>query len=155
HYNYVYITLPYLLMLAAGLWFGRRYKKLPELAVLVAFWFFPTLALAIFSKGTSSRWIYPFSLPLIPVVAFGIFSVSYEIWKRLQAYSLLARRTFIASVIIVIILYPGIQTVMLIVNPLKANIAFEDHIQYYACATWAIRDIVRELKTEANGKPIF
>ena len=148
-----YITLPYLAMIIASLFFGWKQKR--QILLLLAYWFLPMFALAVFSRGTSSRWIYPFSLPLLSVIAFGIFEVCQELWKRLKSYSLLAKRTFVAGVIFVVILYPATQTVILAINPFKANIPFVDSEQYLSCATWSIRDIVTELKTKAHGKKIF
>ena len=112
-------------------------------------------ALTIFSRGTSSRWIYPFSLPLLPLIAFGLISFCSAISSRLKVYPSPIRITLLTGLTIAVILYPAAQTLTLAVNPHKANIPFVDREQYISCANWSIRDIVAELKIQANTKKVF
>jgi 4-amino-4-deoxy-L-arabinose transferase-like glycosyltransferase len=83
-YFVYYITLPFLAFIPLALWFGRQHMRV--LLLLLAYSFLPLLALAVFGRGIGSRWIYPFTLPLIPVIAHGLHSVIIVLWQRRKIY---------------------------------------------------------------------
>jgi len=148
---WTYITPSYILLLAMSPFFLSKHKKVELL--LLGYWFLPTLALAIFAKGVASRWMFLFTLPLLPLIAFTFVSLYLHIFKALSRYHQILINFIMSAFTVLIFCYPVIQVLLLAVDPYDAN--SPDKFAFYYCSLWGVRDIAPYLTHEAKKRKIF
>ncbi len=70
-YLFLYLTPSYILLLFSSVFFSAKQRRITLL--LLAYFFLPVFALGVFARGgVASRWIYPYTLPLVPLMAWGL-----------------------------------------------------------------------------------
>lgn len=151
-----YLTVTYVAMIGTAFWFARRHRRLLlSMLVLLAYWLLPSFALAVFGRGIQSRWIYPFILPLLPIAAYGVYSSCEALIARIRAHSRVLKVCIAAVFVGLIVVYSIAQTVTFVIAPQRANLPRVDKWQYVSCANWTIRNMVLDLKIQAQHHKIF
>jgi 4-amino-4-deoxy-L-arabinose transferase-like glycosyltransferase len=150
-YLFLYITPPYILLLFSSVFFSAKQRRITLL--LLAYFFLPIFALGMFGKGISSRWIYPYTLPLLPLMAWGLMAL-------IQKTKLLVpkKRAYIPVTVLLLLFmaYPAFEVFTLAIRPYNAHIPAIDKYQYITSAYWGLRDnVMPYLKAQSQGKMIF
>jgi hypothetical protein len=122
--------------------------------LLLAYFFLPIFALGVFARGgVASRWIYPYTLPLVPLMAWGMAALmqkSKQLVAKKHAYILF-------SVLLMLVMaYPAFEVMTIAIRPYNAIIFAEDKATYVTRAYWGLRDSVMPyLKAQAQNRKIF
>lgn len=150
-YLFLYITPPYLLLLFSSIFFSAKQRRTTLL--LLAYFFLPIFALCVFGREISSRWIYPYTLPLVPLMAWGLMALlqkTKHLVPKKQAYILLS------VLFLLFMAYPAFEVFTIAIRPYNAHLPAIDKYQYITSAYWGLRDsVVPYLKAQAQDQRIF
>ncbi len=151
-YLFLYLTPTYILLLFSSVFFSERQRRITLL--LLAYSFLPIFALGVFARGgVASRWIYPYTLPLVPLMAWGLATLMQKT-KQLVAKK---HAYIVLSVLLLFFMaYPIFEVMTIAIRPYYANLDAGDKTTYVTTAYWGLRDSVMPyLRAKAQNRKIF
>lgn len=140
-----YVTLPVLVLIILGLIFGLLNKR-REILFLFVWFIFPFVSLAFFGRVIFPRFILFMTVPLFVIAGFAL---NYFFGR--------IRNNFIPFIISAVFLtYPFYQSLVLIVNPVYANIPTTDRNQLFDDwpSGYGVKEVVSFLENKSKTEKV-
>lgn len=140
----IYFSIPFILVVIYSFIFKSFYRE----KVLLLLWFLlPFLALLVFGKTLYPRYLFFMSLPLLPILAFGLYKIS----------TVLRNKLLIGIIAIGFFAYPFYSSLMILTNFSNAPIPRSDLDQLVN--GWpsggGVRESIEFFKNESKDRKIF
>ena len=141
----VYFTLPHIILAVVS--FFVNFKFFKEKIVLVLWFILPFLALCVFGKTLYPRYVLFMTMPLIPLVAYSIFSF-FEKYKNIVI------RIIFVSVIIILPLRSGYYILFDFAHAPLPRLDLEQYINGWPSGG-GVRESVQFFSEKAQSGPIY
>ncbi len=150
-----YLKLPYILLILFSIVFIFRYPR--EKLLLLAYFAFPFVGLALFGRVIFPRFIYFMSLFLLPLAAWSLDYITVYIIEKLNLKTLSSKIILSFIIVLIFVAYSGYVSFVFAQNPVKASIADSDYNQYIGSwsAGWGVRKSVEFFSQKAMSGKIF
>ena len=146
-----YFTLPFIFLLSYGLLTTKKYVK--EMMILFSFFILPILTICIFGRWVGERWLYPTSLPTIPIIALGLYTLATNFSKRkFLEFTRVQRKLLIYALFL---LYPSFVIASIIISPLNSTLTANEKAQYFMCPTTYMEKDIYYLKVLAKNEKVL
>lgn len=118
---FTYLTPSITLVVIIGVLWGIFRKEIRIIYLFI--WFlFPFLVLAAFGKVIFPRYILSMIIPLFLIAAFLLRHITEFMYQKMKIFF---------PVLILILIFPLYQSILLIINPVEANIPRADRNQFF------------------------
>ncbi|PIR80140.1 MAG: hypothetical protein COU25_01675 [Candidatus Levybacteria bacterium CG10_big_fil_rev_8_21_14_0_10_35_13] len=151
-----YLKAPYIILILIALVFFRRFTK--EKLLLVVYFLFPFVALALFGRVIFPRFIFFMSLFLIPLAAWGLNYLLLEAFRYTEKKDKEHLMPIVTPLVIfVFIWYPALVSLQFAKNPVNTQIAKADSSQYVNswAAGWGVKESIEFFKEKGANEKIF
>ena len=140
-----YLTIPFSLVIAASLFFRKKYGR--ELVVLFLFFIAPFIYLAFFGKTLYPRYLLFMSLPLLVIGAYSFYSLIKKIKNKLV----------LCGIFLIVYGFMAYSDFLILTDFAKAPIPQSDVNQYYL--SWpsgvGVKETVDFINEKSKTEKIF
>lgn len=145
---FTYLTPSITLVVIAGVLWGILRKEIRIIYLFI--WFlFPFLALSAFGKVIFPRFILFMTIPLFLIAAFLLRHMTEFMYQKMK---------ILFSILILILIFPLYQSILLIVNPVEADIPRADRNQLFDDwpSGYGVKEVISFLEEKAqSGKVVI
>jgi hypothetical protein len=130
-FTFSYVTFPYIALLIYGVVKAR--KKMKVIIILLSFFLLPILTICIFGRWVGERWLFPTSLPIIPIIAYGLYTFTENFSKK--KFFGLRKNVREICIYALFFAYPSYFILSTVFFPLNSPMTINEKSQYFMCPT--------------------
>lgn len=147
-----YLTLPYIFLLGYSLTLWKRYWK--EIFILFSYFLIPVVVLAVFGRRVGERYVYPMTLPLVPIIGLSLFELWIKFSKSLSKKYLRIKniRYYFYALFY---FYPAFFLLSIIFSPINSPLTLHEKSQYYMCPMELFDRDIQYLSVISQNKKIL
>jgi len=146
-----YVTFPYVALLIYGI--AKARKNMKSIIILLSFFLLPILTICIFGRWVGERWLYPTSITIIPIVAYGLYTFTENFSKK--KFFGLKKNVREICIYALFFTYPSYFILSTVFFPLNSPMTTNEKSQYFMCPTTFFEREAYYFKVFAKNKKVI